>query len=68
MPFVIMCGLPSSGKTYYATLLADYLKNTLNKTVHVINDNMFINNKNEIYIGKLKFYFIISYILLFIYI
>ena len=52
MPFVIMSGLPSSGKTYYATMLADHLREKLNKTVHVINDNMFINNKNEIFMGN----------------
>lgn len=47
-----MSGLPSSGKTYYATMLADHLREKLNKTVHVINDNMFINNKNEIFMGN----------------
>lgn len=52
MPFVMMCGLPSSGKTYYTSILSDYFKNKLNKNVLVINESSFISDKNSVYLGK----------------
>lgn len=55
MPFVMMCGLPSSGKTYYANKLAEFLR-SLNKNVVIVNENPFIKNKNLVYLGKLLFF------------
>jgi tRNA uridine 5-carbamoylmethylation protein Kti12 len=53
MPFVMMVGLPSSGKTYYTNILKDYLENQLKKTVKVISDEKFYyEDKNSIYMGK----------------
>lgn len=52
MPFVMMCGLPSSGKTHYANLLANYLKETHAKNAIIINDQMFCSDKNSVYMGS----------------
>lgn len=52
MPFVMLCGLPSSGKTARCNKLAKYLKDTENCNVHVVNDNMFGKDKNKIYSGE----------------
>lgn len=51
MPFVMLCGLPSSGKTHYCNLLVDHFKNTFNKNAHVINDALFCTDKNAVYKG-----------------
>lgn len=52
MPFVMMCGLPSSGKTYYANRLAEYMR-SLNKNVVIVNEDPFIKDKNLVYLGNL---------------
>ena len=54
MPFVMMCGLPSSGKTYYAKILSDYIKETLNKNVIIVEDSSFLTDKNSVYMGILN--------------
>ncbi len=51
MPFIMLCGLPSSGKTLYCSKLEEYLKN-LDKKVHVINDLMYCKDKNSVFLGK----------------
>ncbi|CAF0841797.1 unnamed protein product [Brachionus calyciflorus] len=52
MPFVMMCGLPSSGKTYYANKLAEYLRTTLNKNVLIVNETPFLKDKNSVYLDS----------------
>ena len=54
MPFVMMCGLPSSGKTYYANKLADHLRNTMNKNVIRVNESPFMKEKNAAYLGIIE--------------
>ncbi len=56
MPFVMLCGLASSGKTYYTNLLKEYFQNNLKKTVKVISDTDFIKEKNLVYLGKFSKY------------
>lgn len=52
MPFVMMCGLPSSGKSYLVAKLVEYLKNDHKKNVHVIDDAAYLSSsKNSIYQG-----------------
>ena len=51
MPFVMLSGLPSSGKTFYTKLLVEYLTNKMNKKVHVVQDSIYCNDKNSIYFG-----------------
>lgn len=66
MPYVMFCGLPSSGKTFLKDQLIDYLQNEQKKTVRVICDNDFIADKNSVYFGKfsiLNFIEIIKYTL-----
>ena len=53
MPFVMLCGLPSSGKTSTTSKLVDYFNN-LKKNVKVICDNDFITEKNSVYSGELN--------------
>ena len=53
MPLVMMCGLPSSGKTFYANKISEYLKKKLNKNVIFLNDDLFGINKNETFMGKI---------------
>lgn len=48
----MLCGLPSSGKTFTTAKLVDYFNN-LKKNVKVICDNDFINEKNSVYLGKI---------------
>ena len=51
MPFVMLCGLPSSGKTFYCSKLVEYFKG-LDKKVNVINDSMYCTDKNSVFLGK----------------
>lgn len=56
MPFVMMCGLPSSGKSFYANRLKEYLENEVKKSVKVITDEKFYyEDKNLIYMGNSMF-------------
>ena len=52
MPFVMLCGLPSSGKTHVTNILANHLREQLKKNVVIINENNFLAEKNSIYIGR----------------
>lgn len=54
MPFVMMCGLPSSGKTYYANKLAEFLRNNMNKNVIIVNESQFMKDKNSVYMGMIE--------------
>ena len=54
MPFVIMCGLPSSGKTFYAGILSKHLQEIQHKNVIIINDSMFCNDKNNVFMESNK--------------
>ena len=54
MPFIMLCGLPSSGKTTYCSQLVDYLKG-LDKKVYVINDSMYCKDKNSVFLGNFRF-------------
>lgn len=49
MPLVIMCGVPSSGKTTRCKQLKEFLSGNMGKTVHVIGDDTFEIQKNEVY-------------------
>ena len=55
MPFVMMCGLPSSGKSFYAKVLADHLKNNMNKNVIIVDDGQFLIEKNSVYMSECLF-------------
>ena len=54
MPLIIICGLPSSGKTTRTNELKEYFEKNLSKVVHVVSDNNFNINKNACYSGKFK--------------
>ncbi len=47
-----MCGLPSSGKTYIANALKDYLEENYKCDTIIVNDSMFCHDKNSVYMGK----------------
>ena len=49
MPFVIMCGLPSSGKTTRARQLEEHLVKEHNSTVIIVSDEEQNIDKNEVY-------------------
>ncbi|KAL5019962.1 hypothetical protein ScPMuIL_002854 [Solemya velum] len=49
MPLLILCGLPSSGKSRRAQELDDYLSNELNKKVNTITDHYDGRDKNVVY-------------------
>lgn len=53
MPFVMLVGLPSSGKTFYANVLKEYLENELKKVVKLIKEETFYydQDKNSIFMG-----------------
>lgn len=56
MPLVVMCGYPSSGKSTWASKLADYLKSEQGKTVHIVReDDHYRGEKNVILDGMRKF-------------
>jgi tRNA uridine 5-carbamoylmethylation protein Kti12 len=52
MPFVMICGLPCSGKTYFVNAFKDYLQANYEFPVIIINDSMFCDDKNKAYSGK----------------
>ena len=60
MPFVLICGYPSSGKTKRSEELASYLRDKLDKTVHIISDHTLNIDKNDIYAGTCSIRFRIS--------
>lgn len=50
MPFVLMCGLPSSGKTTRAKILEEYLIKEHETKVIIVSDKEHLNlDKNEVY-------------------
>ena len=51
MPLIVMCGIPSSGKTKRATELCDYLRDKLNKQALLINEESIKFDKLEYYSG-----------------
>lgn len=57
MPFVMLVGLPSSGKTFYANVLKEYLENELKKVVKLIKEETFYydQDKNSIFMGMFWF-------------
>ena len=52
MPFVVMCGCPSSGKTTRALQLKTYLNSNTKLEVQIISDGDFGIDKNDVYAGK----------------
>ena len=52
MPFVEMCGFPSSGKTTRAKELEAYLCREKGLNSRIISETEFGLNKNDIYAGK----------------
>jgi uridine kinase len=52
MPFVMICGLPSSGKTYFTNAFHEYLKKNFKIEPVIISETMFIKDKNSIYMGN----------------
>ena len=54
MPFVMLCGMPSSGKTALANKLAGFFKEEHKKVVRLICDNDFISEKNSLYSGNFQ--------------
>ena len=52
MPFVMMCGLPSAGKTYNAEIIKNHLINNCQKNVILINDGMFCKDKNQVFMDS----------------
>ncbi len=54
MPFVVMCGLPSSGKTSRAHELKAYLNDQKGVNVNIISDHGLDVNKNDVYAGIIQ--------------
>lgn len=52
MPFILMIGLPSSGKSTRVKQLVDYLCKK-GKTTEIIEDSIYFKDKNVTYSGKL---------------
>jgi tRNA uridine 5-carbamoylmethylation protein Kti12 len=52
MPFVMMCGLPSSGKSHYTSMIKKYLEDAMHKKVVVISDTMFCKDKNSVFMSN----------------
>ena len=51
MPFILICGFPSSGKSKRAEELKNYLEQEHKKSVTVISDHNTGVNRNEVYEG-----------------
>ena len=51
MPFVLICGLPSSGKTTRCKQLKKLLEDQENAQVHTFGDHDLNVVKNEVYAG-----------------
>lgn len=53
MPLIIMCGVPSSGKSTRAAELKDFFESQKKKVVHIISENDIVKNsgilKNDVY-------------------
>ncbi|XP_064645697.1 protein KTI12 homolog [Lineus longissimus] len=54
MPFVVITGLPCSGKTTRTEQLKKYLTDQTERTVHLINDESVGCNKNDVYAESRK--------------
>lgn len=54
MPFVLMCGFPSSGKTTRCLELKQFLSEKMGKTVNVVSDSEFDVQKNEVFAESRK--------------
>ena len=52
MPFVLICGFPSSGKSKRTEDLRDYLSENTGRIIHVISDHTLGLDKNKVYAGK----------------
>ena len=51
MPFVLVCGFPSSGKSKRTEDLRDYLSENTGRIIHVISDHTLGFDKNKVYAG-----------------
>lgn len=55
MPLVVICGYPASGKSTWATKLAEYLEKEEGKQVHIVREEEhFRGEKNDILDGKVN--------------
>ena len=58
MPLVMLCGYPSSGKTFFSNKLQKYLE-SIQKNVVVISDDSVGIDRNKMYHRYLIIYFIV---------
>ncbi|KAL4216392.1 kti12 [Mactra antiquata] len=49
MPFILLCGFPSSGKSRRASELEEFFKNKCEKSVNVISDHSIGVDRNKVY-------------------
>ena len=54
MPFILVCGYPSSGKTKYCLELKEYFQTQHNKEVLLINEENLFMIKNQVYSDSLN--------------
>lgn len=52
MPFVLVCGYPSSGKSKRTEDIRNYLSEQTERLVHVISDHTLKFDKNKVYAGN----------------
>jgi len=52
MPFIIMCGLPSSGKTTRTNELKKYFEDNQSKRTIIVSDHRHDVDKNDVYLGS----------------
>lgn len=52
MPFVLVCGYPSSGKSKRTEDIRNYLSEKTERLVHVISDHTLKFDKNKVYAGN----------------
>ena len=61
MPLVIIAGLPSTGKSFRAKQIRDFMLSENKTNVHIVSENQIIQNKelpkNNIFNGKVFFFF-----------
>ena len=55
MPFVLMCGFPSSGKSTRAEQLRQHITETTKRTVLIVGDETIGIDKNDVYAGSILF-------------
>lgn len=62
MPLIVVCGVPSSGKTTRAKEIEEWLKNE-QKSVHIVSEDTLLIDKKKAYSSMLLFFLLLVFFL-----